>query len=451
MANTIVQLPLDLTGTNPNNLVGSEEHLLVSISGFPYRIITMEHGGFYSKSLKVFDENFNRLRPNVDFIWTYRHKVLSERTGRDIASAIVFLNHDLEGSVFLQAQMVGGDLAYSFSVIDDYVTFYNTDPSHIPAIDDYIGTEPIWGPGELAEKRWGLDKYQPFNNELEKIVHAVTRGATPAEGNYREHVRDRYAEFMARFNDRLQRHIDDTDDPHEITPEQVGLDRIGNYPVATQAQTDLQTANDLLLTPSLVHSFINRTPTTTFNAHAARQDNPHELKPENVVPAILPKQTQTDKLADIHNVTDTVDNARNILFNGNLIDAGKFTELLRKNLDTSTFTQGIIEPNQITFGTATGQTLLRGNGTWADVLQMEPEYGKLEEYKIIWLSPQASVAVAMSFLTRSFNSLATWPIGTVAFFQVNTSYWEGVGNGSVLNTYAVQYAAGRTDTGWKQL
>lgn len=453
MANSIVQLPLDLSGVSPNNLIGSEEHLLTSISGFPYRIITMEHGGFYTKSLKVFDEQFNRLRPNVDFIWTYRHKNLSQRTGRDIASAIVFLNHTLQGKVFLQAQMVGGDLAYSFTVVEDYINFYNTAP-HVPTIDDYDGTEPIWGPGELAEKRWGLDKYQPFNNEISNITRAVTRGATNAENNYREHVRDRFDAFMARFNTRLQDHIDNKNDPHDVTAAQVDLDQIGNFPVATNAQTEAGASNELLLTPSNVWYVVNRAPRTSLLNHIQNMDNPHKLKPENVIPAVDPKLIQTQKLDGYHNKTDVVDNTLRVNhpITGNVfVDPNQFLELARTNLDVTTFPVGILSPNQLTYGTPTGTRLLRGDGSWADVTQLQPEYGAKEEYTSFNIGQVASNATAIQILNTVYGNLGQYPIGTVAFYRCVYYEWQGYGNGASQYGVAYQFAAGRTAAGWQEL
>lgn len=453
MANSIVQLPLDLSGTNPNNLVGSEEHLLTSISGFPYRILTMEHGGFYSKSLKVFDEQYNRLRPNVDFIWTYRHKDLSARTGRDIASAIVFLNHTLQGKVFLQAQMVGGDLAYSFTVVDDYIAFYNTAP-HVPFIDDYNGTEPIWGPGELANKRWGLDKYQPFNNELEKISHALTRGATNAEDNYRQHVRDRFNTFMARFNDRLQRHIDDRTDPHQVTPEQVDLNLIGNFPVATAGEATTGSANDRLLTPQLAWQVVNGAPSLSLANHIVDRNNPHKLLPQNVLPAVDPKNTQTQKLDGLHNRTDTVDNTLTVnhpITGTVLVDPGQFQQISRENMDTSSFPNGVLAPQQLTYGTPTGTRLLRGDGSWTDISQLQPEYGAKEEFKVINIGQNVSNAAAIARLNQQFGNLAQWPVGTVAFYTVAYTEWQGWGNGASQYSYPYSFAAGRTNGGWQEL
>ncbi|WDS62257.1 virion structural protein [Pseudomonas phage D6] len=451
MANTIVQLPLDLSGTSPNNLVGAEEHLLVSISGFPYRIIAMEHGGFYTKSLKVFDENYNRLKAGTDFIWTYRHKNLSERTGRDIASAIVFLNQQLQGKVYLQAQMVGGDLAFSFTVVNDYITFFKSKPAgYVPATNDYDGTEPIWGPGELAQERWGLDKYQPLNNELEKISRAITIGALNAEGNYRTAVKSRYDQFMARFNTRLQNHIDDRNDPHAVTPEQVGLGTVNNYPVATQAGAETGTSDDHYLTPNLVHYVINRGPTTALNNHVnLRPADPHVTLPGQV--NAHSKQQMTANLAALHNRSDTVNNTNAVFWAGRWMGVDEYRDNVRANLDASAFPSGMLSPLQLTYGTPTGTRILRGDGSWTDISQLIPEYGTQENYKLIQLSAQSSVAVAMNVLNTVYSSLTAAPIGTVAFFTVYTRLYQGQGNGADYYGYNLQYAAARTNAGWQQV
>lgn len=450
MANTIVQLPLDLTGTNPNNHVGSEEHLLVSISGFAYKIITMEHGGFYSKSLRVFDKNFQQLKANTDFIWTYRHDQLSQRTGRDIASAIVFINPALTGKVYVQAQMVGGDLAYSFTVIDDYVAFQKANP-HTPYIDDYKGTEPIWGPGELANARWKLDKFMPFNNELENIVSAITSGSVTAEQGYRDHVKDRYDKFMAKFNTDLQAHINDKNDPHNVTPLQVGLDIVQNYKVATDAEAKAGTSNTLYLTPYLANLVVKVNGTDSMEAHIAmRPANPHNTTAAQIQPPVDTKTAQTTKLNAFYLKGDTVANAQTTMYGSTLYNQDSFMQFLRANQNTANFNQGVLVPNQITYGPFGADKILRGDGTWASLTQLAAEYVEQSSSKITYdHNEYLSTAAAIGQFNISLGNLAVYPVGTTRFFFVKTAIYQGYGNGIALNYFRLHYAATRTAAGWQ--
>lgn len=448
MANVIVQLPLDLTGSNPNNLVGSEEHLLVSISGFAYRIITMEHGGFYTKSLKVYDSKGVRLKANEDFIWTYRHAKLSERTGRAISSAIVFINPEVKGKVFVQAQMVGGNLAYSFTVIDDYVKFQKDNP-HAPFIDDYVGTEPIWAPGELENQRWALDKYQPFNNEMENIARAITRGSPTGESDYRTHVKKRYDAFMAKFNSDLQNHLDNKNDPHDVKPADVDLNIVGNYPVATAAEAADPNNNERYLTPALAHQFVKSGATDILDAHIKlRPANPHATTAAQMIPPVDTKQAQTNKLNQYYGTNDVVDNILRMNWKSQWMDRNAFVADVRSNLPTSSFPHGMLTSNQLTYGAGNIRTILRGDGTWTSIEQLQAEYGFAEVYRIIELDKRGSIQEAMNILNTSYAYAAP---GAIAFFTVYTGLIQGQGNGSGTYFFDLQYAAAKTQAGWQRI
>lgn len=448
MANVIVQLPLDLTGSNPNNLVGAEEHLLVSISGFAYRIITMEHGGFYTKSLKIYDSKGVRLKANEDFIWTYRHAKLSERTGRAISSAIVFINPEVKGKVFVQAQMVGGNLAYSFTVIDDYVNFQKDNP-HTPFIDDYIGTEPIWAPGELENQRWALDKYQPFNNEMENIARAITRGSPTGESDYRNHVKDRYDKFMAKFNSDLQNHLDDKNDPHDVKPADVDLNIVGNYPVATEAEAADPTNNERYLTPFLANKFVKSGATDLLDAHIKlKPANPHSTTAAQMIPPVDTKAVQTTKLNQYYGANDVVENVLRINWRSQWMDRNAYVADVRANLSTSSFPNGMLTANQLTYGNGNARTILRGDGSWTSVEQLQAEYGFAEVYQIHELNEQPSHAAAMNVLN---TALANAPLGAAAFYSVWTGLIQGQGNGSGTYFFWLQYVAFKTQAGWQRL
>lgn len=83
------------------------------------------------------------------------------------------------------------------------------------------------------------------------------------------------AEIQRLSIDPMTEHIADKLNPHSTTKAQVGLGSVENYPVATQTQMDVGTANNLYLTPATVSKFVTDRATTPLNNHIADKGNPH--------------------------------------------------------------------------------------------------------------------------------------------------------------------------------
>lgn len=273
-----VKLDYDPTGRNPNNLISGEKHVLVTTPGIPYKIFTLNDGGFYTNSLKVFDKNLNLLVVNKDYIVTYVFDRVSKLTGLKVCAAIVMLDKAATGNVFVSAQMVGGDVAFSLTVVTDYVEFYNKQVAgYVPESFDYAGNEPVWGPGELDKERWKLDTYQPFNNEIYYLSRAISGAVGDNEEEFRAYVRDAYDRFTGKFDTDLDKHIADLNNPHKDNKAQLGLGDIVNNKLATEAQARAATANDLYLTPALSYSIVDELAMKPLNAHVTDYNNPHRI------------------------------------------------------------------------------------------------------------------------------------------------------------------------------
>lgn len=443
----VVQLPLDLTGTNPNNLIGSEEHLLVNLDGFPYKIITMFHGGFYTRGLKVYDANLKKLRPNVDYICTYRHKQLSDRTGLEICSAIVFINHALTGTVTLSAQMVGSDLAFSFSVVQDYINFYNATPGMVPEWADFDGTEPIWGPGELVQKRWGLDTYQPMNNELENISRRLLVGPVQAEDDLRQKVRDRLEQFLGRFNDRLDRHIADKANPHASNPEKVGLGLLKNYRLATLPEAQIFSSNELYLTPSTAWSVSDIFTKPLYDHIALRPADPHDLTFTQL--NAHSREQANEILANKQPKGSVIENANTISYRGLWYDYNSYVAALRKDLGTVLFPTGMLNPAKLATGPMSDTSVYRGERRWSRVTDIISEY----------VQDSGSAYHYMSFNTTDANAVTAYlsatfpfdPIGSFSITQYLTGVGQGYGNGAVWYNTGTTVIHIMSPSGWVQV
>lgn len=455
MADIYVRLPYDPTGRNPNNLVSGELHTLVATSGFPYKIIDMVNGGFYARSVRVYDADYNRLTPEVDYILTYRYAAFSQKVGLDVCSDIVFLDPARTGSVYVSAQMVGGDVAFSLTAIADYVAWFKTQPSgYVPKQFDYSGNEPVWGPGELDKERWRLDTFQPFNNEIYQFARAVEGGNGNYEDAFRKRIQDKYQEFLNLFTDRLQRHIDDKDNPHKTDKTILGLGLVSNYRLATADESILATSNELYQTPELSWQTVNKWAMSPLVAHTGSTSNPHETTPAKIdspTKAVVNASVQSkygrhETVSNANLLTDTVTNWTYL----------DFYNYCRLNIPASNFavggTNGYMSPARIGRGNPNNNTVLTSDGNWVDWSSLMAQYAvkgaaQLKIFNFaISTPPDQAHAMAVSDPWA-----ATARIGSMMLYRLSNTLTWGVGNGTGTTTQNFVYMSYRTASGWIRL
>lgn len=427
MDNPIVILPLDLMGNNPNNYIGGEEHLLVTLDDFPYKIIPLFYGGFYTRGLKVFDENLNLLEPNADYICTYRHAQLTERTGLEICSAIVFINPAITDIVYTSAQMVGGDLAFSFTVVEDYIAFFNTDPTHVPTWSDYDGQEPIWGPGELAQNRWGLDTFQPMNNELENISRRLMLGAPDAEDNLRNRIRDRLTDFLGRFNDTLDNHVADQSNPHQTTAELVLLGNVRNLDVATVDEAIAMQSDDVYLTPALAWQCIDVQVQPLYDHININPGDPHDIQASQIN-AHTAAQTEVI-IAGKQDKGSTINVGNTLFHEGAWRTYDAYLQMMRRNLTTDMFPTGMCDPAKMANGPLEPTAVMRGDRRWsrvADILSEKLPGGTSEVYYGAYPHNNLTLIAQTIGTTQPF---AYAPVSSIYVAQTTQTTAQGYGNG----------------------
>ena len=444
MSDVIVQLPLDKTGRDPNNLVGSEEATLAPISGLPFKMATMYHGGFYLETLKVYDSNYDLLIPRKDYIVTYFHKDLSEFFGLKVASGIVFLDPDRTGVVYMSAQMVGGDVAFSFTVVDDYVTFYrNQGSGYTPTWLDYNGTEPVYGPGELEALRWKLDTYQPFNNEIENITRAISGQMGIAEAEFRIDVKEEYDLFMERFNDRLDLHIQDKGNPHQDAKRHIGLPLLENYRGATLAEAIEGVSNELYLTPQLAAAEVNEFGNKPLQTHIDARGNVHNVTNEQLN---THSKQQVDDLANTkYNRNEVVDNSNFGFFNNANLTYEQILALYRKDIPAGAFTNyqdGKLPLQRLGKGTLGARRVLDNNGYWTDIDALLSVLPKSTTGDVAFAAFSVGITQAQAnAMVASTPPFSNMPVNSIVFYRIRESKWWGSGNGAWTGVYDILYAS----------
>lgn len=446
----ITQYPVDLTGRSPDNLVSNEEQLLLNTGNTPYRVVVFDNGGFYADSLKVYDKDYKLLVPNTDYIATYVYTDASNRVGLSIMGAVVILNATLTNEVRLSGQMVGGDYAFSLTAREDTIAYLESLGSGVvPVWGGYEGVTPQWQPGELIGERWQLSTYTEMNMELEWIAQALKTGDPEAETGFYAAMRALRDNFLGQLDSRLNDHIQNTQDPHDVTAAQIGLDQVANYPVATQAQAEAGTDNASYLTPQRWWQAMAKLAGVPLTNHIGDTNNPHQL---------TAVQVSTYPMANIDTLynskllkTATAVNALNLM-NGSTPVAftDGYTDM-RKNLTAGMFGYDVATSNRVGIGTYNYETILLSDGNWVSIQSLFNLYAPQRSTAFYYIGQMNTQANALSQISVTFANISAYPVGTIVVYRISQLQWIGTGNGAMQYNFPATHACIRTASGWVQL
>lgn len=460
MADIYVKYPYDPTGKNADNLVSGELHTLAPVSGFPYKIITMKNGGFFARTCRVYDADYNRLTESVDYILTYRYAHLSQMLGLEVVNDIVFLDKSRVGSVYVSAQMVGGDVAFSLTGIPDYVAWYATqEVGYVPRMFDFNGNEPVWGPGELDQERWRLDTYQPFNNEIYELGRATEGGRGVGEDKFRKDVKDKYLAFLDMFTDRLQRHIDDKQNPHVTTKAHIKLGLVQNYRLASVQESRQGTSNGFYQTPELSWQTLDSLALQPLNLHVTNYANPHQTTPEKIDSPR--KNVVDDTISGKYLDTETVANTNTFMNGGTPFTYSEYFNYVRSNLLAGNFTSavltagaGYLSPYRMGRGIPNVNAVLRSgpNPSWQSIDSLIIEAQPKVSAGLLHLSFPTGTSPTNAFNQAIIHPWAyTASTGSIICYRIYEQYVWGAGNGTYTSGHSVLYIAYKSPNGWVQV
>lgn len=182
---TIVTYPVDLTGTNPNNLVIGEEVDLAALSTL---LIVPAHGTFFEQGLIVRD--FYTQQPlvkQVDYVVAQLDPTATIRAGGKACYQLIIVKNESINKITLQYQCVGGEYSLSVEAIAEFIAMLENDnrpitwgmligtPSVFPpaphttnAYDTFGFSDLIFAIGRLGDKIAGGDA-----NALEAVYNYI--------------------------------------------------------------------------------------------------------------------------------------------------------------------------------------------------------------------------------------------------------------------------------------
>lgn len=272
----LVTYPLDLSGVSETNKVLNETR---DIATNQQRIFVALGGPFYTESFEIYnDETGEPLRPVDDFLLLQPHLQAALRTGKDVQSAIM-LKVEAPIRVRYSYQVVGGEYSWNIGALQELIDQINLDDRPVKW-GSILGRPTGYPPAPHIHDIGDTYGWEYVVWQLERITYAIMVGDEASHDELRQQMQMIRDELNARidgFLDALQDHIEDTDNPHQVTKSQVGLSQVDNFLTATQAEALAGIAADRFLTPAGAKVLAAKLADDAVNEHEARQDNPHQV------------------------------------------------------------------------------------------------------------------------------------------------------------------------------
>lgn len=256
---TTVTYPFDPTGSNPLNRIVNEQHVLTSLNNTQlYQTVMPSAAPFFSDNLILSfrnpDNSVRILTEGVDYYFTHQFISASKATAKPVYGSITFLDRDIQGVLRLTYQTLGGVWTLTDSEIADILANMVKNPR--TTAWEQITDLPFQFP--VIDHEWNLVDMVGASD----IVDAI------------DSVRDA---ILAGNAGGIAAHINDKTNPHEVTKTQVGLGSVQNYPVSSQAQAEGGTNNTTYMTPLRVAQAIAMLGGGSIVNHLEDFNNPHNV------------------------------------------------------------------------------------------------------------------------------------------------------------------------------
>lgn len=218
----------DQTGVLPDNLITGEQHVLTDLNYRDQFFVIPEKAPFFTNNLVVeliTQVDRRVLTIGVDYSLVLPNMSAIRSIGMALYGGIIFHNQFMDGIVSLDYQTIGGiwcnGRANAVNILAQQL--YNPRTVYWDQVSGITDVFPPIDHNQSLESVTGL----------EGLLTSI----------------DSISESILNRTDNNVTHLLDLDNPHNVTKEQIGLDKVPNYPVADITQSLEGTRTDLLLTP----------------------------------------------------------------------------------------------------------------------------------------------------------------------------------------------------------
>lgn len=318
--------PFDPTGSLVSNKITGEQHIITPANHKDYNFIVPKLAPFFANSLAITFRDQNNVTVNlvegIDWYLSHWFISASRACSAPIYGSISLLNRELSGVITISYQTLGGDWNINESLIAQILAdrLHNPRttswdsvsemPYAFPVIDhewdlvDMVGmsgvveklqsiSNALLATGEAGVGNHILDTNNPHNVTAAQVGlglvsnFGVSTRTEAEEGNvgnkYMTPQRVRQAIEKQVDLTPITTHVNDLNNPHNVTAAQIGLGKVPNYDVATAQEAEEGILNNKFMTPLGVAKAISSlVGNDTIEGHVTNRDNPHNVTAEQI-------------------------------------------------------------------------------------------------------------------------------------------------------------------------
>lgn len=280
MTTPAVFLPLDLTGTAPDNSIAGEYHQILSGSK---TIIRPNFGGFYKSSFQLFgvnsQSNLTLLVEGVDYTLDELDTWATAQAAGDVYQIALVKNTHFFTTFSISYQALGGTRNINWTRL--YQQSQQAQKGASTAWTNITGAPSAFNPA--AHKNDALDLYGleyaiNFINEIKDAIHSsrVDAGKNIAIQNKLNAFKSQWLATSSNIPAASRAHIANTNYAHAYTKAMIGLGNISNYDFVAQIVAGV--TQPFYASPQTLEYYtVTAQPTYIASSHPTLLNNPHNV------------------------------------------------------------------------------------------------------------------------------------------------------------------------------
>lgn len=272
----IYKYPLDLTGKSPTNLVLNEPHTIGSDS---QRAFVPKCGPFFTASMVVKKLDGTPLVPVEQYLVLQPYQEAAVKSGLDVCSVVYIFDKSAGVDFLIDYQVVGGEFSWATYALRQMIEALELDERPVKW-GDIIGKPEAFPPAPHLHDLGDSYGWEYIAEQLEAIRNAILIGDAASHEELRQQIRAMVQEVEAKLDgieDKIDVHKADFNNPHRVTKVQVGLDKVENLTLASDAEAAAGSSKDRYLTPFGAALLSTRIAGEAVATHASDKTNPHQV------------------------------------------------------------------------------------------------------------------------------------------------------------------------------